>query len=104
MTWAVLRDTSRDCLRLSVKRFKGTSKAKPRLWFSVNTINQPSAISKRYYWQNSFISYSWRFLATRYCVKGSKYNAQPDDVVFVSIMVTMRSRSAGNSNLTCYIE
>jgi len=27
VTWAVLRDISRGCLRLSVKRLKGTSKA-----------------------------------------------------------------------------
>ena len=100
VTWAVLRFISIDCLRLGVKRLKGTSKELPRLWFYVNTINQPSVISKRYCWENSFISYSWRFSATRYCVKGFKCNARADDVVFVSIKVTELSRFAGNSNLT----
>jgi len=35
---------------------------------------------------------------TRYCVKGSKWNARTDEVVFVSIMVTVLFHCAGKSN------
>lgn len=37
---------------------------------------------------------------TRYCVKDSKWNARTDEVVFVSIMVTVLFHCAGKSNFT----